>query len=93
MPSDHIEKNINANMTSKAPPSVDEKYKSEEPVGEGVHAENVSETVVVNLGYDDDEHEPEIHARTYYALTAMFLLNLVQVLALQGPPAVVCALL
>lgn len=42
-----------------------------------------------NLVYDDDEEEPEIHARTYLALLAMFTLNLVQVLALQGPPAVV----
>ncbi len=40
--------------------------------------------------YNDDEHEPELHARTYYAIAAMFLLNMVQVLALQGPPAVVC---
>ncbi|KAN0112347.1 putative siderophore iron transporter [Hyaloscypha variabilis] len=41
-----------------------------------------------NLVYDNDEEEPEIHARTYFALVAMFTLNLVQVLALQGPPAV-----
>ena len=45
--------------------------------------------VDANLVYDDDEEEPEIHARTYLALLAMFTLNLVQVLALQGPPAVV----
>lgn len=42
-----------------------------------------------NLVYDNDEEEPEIHTRTYLALLAMFTLNLVQVLALQGPPAVV----
>lgn len=84
----HIVDNTDANMSSKAPPSMDEKYSPEEPVAEGVHAENAS----VNLDYNDDEHEPEIHARTYYALIAMFLLNLVQVLALQGPPAVVCVL-
>lgn len=42
-----------------------------------------------DLVYDDDDEEPELHARTYLALAAMFLLNLVQVLALQGPPAVV----
>ena len=42
-----------------------------------------------NLVYDDNEEEPELHARTYFALAAMFLLNLVQVFALQGPPAVV----
>lgn len=43
----------------------------------------------VNFQYNNDEEEPEIHARTYIALVAMFLLNLVQVVALQGPPAVV----
>ena len=42
-----------------------------------------------NLVYDDVDEEPEIHARTYIALAAMCLLNLVQVVALQGPPAVV----
>lgn len=42
-----------------------------------------------NLEYDDINEEPELHARTYLALAAMFLLNMVQVFALQGPPAVV----
>ncbi len=42
-----------------------------------------------NLVYDEDEEEPEIHARTYFALAAMFFLNYVQVFALQGPPAIV----
>lgn len=42
-----------------------------------------------NLVYDNVEEEPELTARTWIALGAMFLLNLVQVLALQGPPAVV----
>jgi hypothetical protein len=42
-----------------------------------------------NLVYDDPEGEPELHARTYVAVAAMFLLNLVQVFALQGPPVVV----
>jgi hypothetical protein len=45
-----------------------------------------------NLVYNDTEEEPELHARTYIALLAMFILNLVQVVALQGPPAVVCSL-
>jgi hypothetical protein len=52
------------------------------------HLEHVK-TSSLNLVYNDDEEEPEIHARTYVALAAMFLLNLVQVVALQGPPAVV----
>ena len=51
-----------------------------------------SEQVVTsedNLVYDDVDEEPELHARTYIAFASMFVLNLVQVLALQGPPAVV----
>jgi hypothetical protein len=52
------------------------------------HLEHVK-TSSLNLEYNDDEEEPEIHARTYVALAAMLLLNLVQVFALQGPPAVV----
>jgi hypothetical protein len=55
---------------------------------EDEHLEHVT-TSEANLEYNDDEEEPEIHARTYVALAAMFLLNLVQVVALQGPPAVV----
>ena len=46
-----------------------------------------------NLVYDDNDKEPELHARTYLALVAMFLLSFVQVVALQGPPAVVCVIL
>ncbi|KAK5175466.1 uncharacterized protein LTR77_000605 [Saxophila tyrrhenica] len=41
-----------------------------------------------NLSYEHEEEEPELHMRTYVALLSMWLLNLVQVLALQGPPAV-----
>ena len=42
-----------------------------------------------NLHYDEEDQEPELHARIYVALFAMFILNGVRVLALQGPPAVV----
>lgn len=42
-----------------------------------------------NLAYSQDDEEPELHARTYFAVAAMFVLNMVQVLALQGPPTVV----
>lgn len=42
-----------------------------------------------NLVYDDVEEVPELHMRTWIALASMFLLNLVQLIALQGPPAVV----
>ena len=38
-----------------------------------------------NLVYDDVDQEPELGARTYIALGAFFLLNYVQVYALQGP--------
>lgn len=53
------------------------------------HVEDSSE----NLVYDDNDKEPELHARTYVALAAMFLLGFVQVVALQGPPAVVCVVI
>lgn len=56
--------------------------------GDDIKSDSVS-SPKSNLVYDNDEEEPEIHARTYFALLAMFTLNLVQVLALQGPPAVV----
>ncbi|KAH8886238.1 putative siderophore iron transporter [Thozetella sp. PMI_491] len=36
----------------------------------------------------DDDTEPELHARTWIALAAFFLLNHTQVVALQGPAAV-----
>jgi len=52
------------------------------------HLENSPEESK-NLSYNDDEEEPEIHMRTWVALGAMWLLNYVQVVALQGPPAVV----
>lgn len=42
-----------------------------------------------DFAHDEDGNEPELHARTYIALMAMFLLNMVQLFALQGPPAVV----
>ena len=42
-----------------------------------------------NLTYDLVDEEPEVHWRTYLATAAMFLLNLVQVVALQGPPIAV----
>jgi hypothetical protein len=42
-----------------------------------------------NLVYDNDNEVPDMHLRTYIAVAAMFLLNFVQVVALQGPPTVV----
>ena len=60
---------------------------SEKTLPEAQHMEkSVTEE---NLSYDDPEEEPEIHVRTWIALASMFFLNLAQVFALQGPPAVV----
>ena len=39
------------------------------------------------------EEEPELHARTYLAVLALFFLNFVQVYALTGPPAIVSCLI
>lgn len=44
----------------------------------------------LNLTYDEVDEEPSLHVRTYIALAAMFILNLVQLVALQGPPSFVC---
>lgn len=43
----------------------------------------------LDMEYDNDDQEPELHARTYVALAALFVLNYVQVFALNGPPSVV----
>lgn len=53
------------------------------------HSDLKSTDTLENLVYNEADEEPELHARTYLALLAMFILNLVQVVALQGPPAVV----
>ena len=39
------------------------------------------------LNVDEAEVEPELHARTWIALAAFWLLNYTQVVALQGPSA------
>ena len=45
-------------------------------------------TINVEDGLSSEEvKEPELHAQTYFALAAMFFLNLVQVFGLMGPPA------
>lgn len=56
---------------------------------ETIHTEETA-TCAGNLIHDDDNQEPELHLRTYIALAAMFFLNVVQTIALQGPSAVVC---
>ncbi len=42
-----------------------------------------------DLVYDDAEHEPQFHFRTWFALAAMWLFNYVAILALLSPPVVV----
>lgn len=60
----------------------------EKSIEDAKHLEGIPASTA-NLVYSHDDEEPELHARTYFAVAAMFLLNMVQVLALQGPPAVV----
>ena len=43
-----------------------------------------------DLRDDENDEEPVLHARTWIALAALLLLNMVQVVALSGPPSVVC---
>lgn len=57
------------------------------PAEERVEEVKQSET---NITYNEVDEEPSIHVRTYIALAAMFMLNLVQLVALQGPPTFVC---
>lgn len=42
-----------------------------------------------DLVYDDAEHEPELHFRTWIALASMFLYNYVIIITLLSPAAVV----
>ncbi|KAJ5296876.1 polyketide synthase [Penicillium atrosanguineum] len=53
---------------------------------EAEHVEDTKQPLETNLVYEEDE-EPEFHAQTWFALAAMFFLNLVQVFGLMGPPA------
>jgi hypothetical protein len=48
----------------------------------------VSAVVTTDLAYDEDD-EPVFHHRTYFALASLFILNYVQVVALNGPPGIV----
>lgn len=62
--------------------------RKDDTVEDSQHVEDIKEQIGENLVYEEDE-EPELHAQTYFALAAMFLLNLVQVFGLLGPPAAV----
>ena len=56
------------------------------------HLEHI-DAINEDLVYDDAEHEPQLHFRTWVALAAMWLYNYVIVLTLLSPPVVVCSLL
>jgi len=71
-------------MAEITPASSNEKH------GTSIVEDSKTESSTRDLIYDEVDEEPEIHAKTYLALASMFLLNMVQVVALQGPPAVVC---
>lgn len=58
----------------------------EKTASETQHLENVTKAYDENLVYRLNE-EPELHLKTWFALAAMFLLNMVQVFGLLGPPA------
>lgn len=68
-----------------------------EKIGEAGDTQNLEYTPAVpkadsTLSEDPNaiiEEEPELHARTYLAVMALFFLNFVQVYALTGPPAIV----
>ncbi|KEF54729.1 uncharacterized protein A1O9_09171 [Exophiala aquamarina CBS 119918] len=57
----------------------------EEPVHEEQKHTNTADE---NLVYDDDEHEPDLHARTWIALAGFCLYSFTQLFALLGPPTV-----
>lgn len=70
--------------------SVDATYnitKQEEVIHE---EQKYPEAADKNLVYDDDEHEPDLHARTWIALAGFCLYSFTQLFALLGPPTVVC---
>jgi hypothetical protein len=72
------------------PPAISEKNRLEAEINH-LEATTTRDTQGTNLVYDNDNEEPELHARTWVALAAMGLLNFVVIFALLGPPAVVCA--
>ncbi|KAJ5365236.1 hypothetical protein N7517_008122 [Penicillium concentricum] len=63
-----------------------ESLSQEKGVEQFQHIEQAESLSDRNFVYEGDE-EPEIHTQTYFTLAAMFLLNLVQVFGLLGPPS------
>lgn len=60
------------------------------PEKDSLEVEEIEEST--NLVYEEVEEVPELHMRTWIALAWMFLLNLVQLITLQGIPAVISLL-
>lgn len=59
---------------------------------EKMHLENVATNATnddLNFHYEEVDEEPELHMRTWIAIAAVCVMNLVQTIAVQGPPAVV----
>lgn len=54
-----------------------------------MHLENIETNDNLNIHYDEVDEEPELHMRTYIAIAAVCVMNLVQTIAVQGPPAAV----
>ena len=77
-----------ANHIAHSSAEDDTKGRDQYELKEVEHADLSAQNVVV---YADEELEPELHIRTWIALAAFFLLNYTQVVALQGPTAVVSA--
>lgn len=67
-------------------PTTDEKFDCEIDHKEVTPHDGGTHSPGGNLVYTEDA-EPVLHARTYMALFALFLLNFVQVVALNGPPS------
>jgi hypothetical protein len=58
-------------------------------IDEKPNATHVEHSTPRDLVYEGVDEEPEFTARTWIALASLFVLNLVQVIALTGPPAIV----
>ena len=71
-------------MATPAQPEI-----SKERPSQQVEDADSDKVALNNLAYENPDEEPELHMRTFMAIGAMFFLNMVQVFALQGPPAVV----
>ncbi|KAJ4392693.1 hypothetical protein N0V91_011305, partial [Didymella pomorum] len=59
---------------------------------EKMHLENVATNATnddLNFHYEEVDEEPELHMRTWIAIAAVCVMNLVQTIAVQGPPAVI----